>query len=488
MKVLIAEDDAVSGLVLERTLQRWGYEVIKTRNGKEAWERFQAEPVSLVITDWMMPHMDGVELCRRIRQLSLEHYTYVILLSAKSQKIELVEGMSAGADDFLTKPFDSAELQVRLRAGERLLELEHSLTERQREIEAANRELQCSIDRQRLVNQLLGSLTSSLDFEVVLQEAVIPLQQLFNSSRAYMRLVDRETQTLRLVAERCAPGTLTMGPIAFPIETSTETEEELYNSVQVIPDLSQIVSTDPRQSPRMLAHGFKVEALLSEPLIMQGMWFGDLGLQQCSGPRVWSEDEIRLLKTIAQQISVVAVNSALHRKVQEQSMRDGLTGLFNRRYFDESMAIEFERASRYNQPLTLVMVDLDHLKIINDRMGHLAGDSAIRQTGEILLKQSRRVDIAARYGGEEFAVVLPQTQLAGGKSASEHWRRSINRVLIDNHRLSASIGIASFPEHGSSPERLIKAADIAMYRAKHAGRNRVCVAGPAEIEARNAEA
>ncbi len=488
MKVLIAEDDVVSGLVLERTLQRWGYEVIKTKNGKEALERFEADPVSLVITDWMMPHMDGVELCHRIRQMSLKHYTYVILLSAKSQKVELVEGMSAGADDFLTKPFDSAELQVRLRAGERLLNLEQSLTERKEETEAANLELQKSIERQRLVNQLLGSLTSSLDFEAVLQEAVIPLQSLFNSSRAYLRLVDRETRTLRLVAERCAAGTPPMGPISFPIETSVDTDEALYNSAQIVPDLAQIVTTDPRRSPRMLVNGFQVGALLSEPMMMQGMWFGDLGLQQCSGARVWQEDEIRLLKTIAQQISVVAVNAALHRKVQEQSVRDGLTGLFNRRYFDESMAIEFERASRYNQPLTLVMVDLDHLKFINDGMGHLAGDAAIKQTGEILLKQSRRVDIATRYGGEEFAVILPQTPLAGGKSASEHWRQSINQVMIGNHRLSASLGIASFPEHGTTAERLIKAADIALYRAKHEGRNRLCEAGPSEIEARNAEA
>ena len=488
MKVLIAEDDMVSGLVLERTLQRWGYEVIKTKNGKEAWAQFQAEPVSLVITDWMMPQMDGVELCRRIRQLRLEHYTYVILLSSKSQKMELVEGMSAGADDFMTKPFDGSELQVRLRAGERLLALEQSLTERQKEIETANHELQRSIERQRLVNQLLRSLTVSLDFEAVLQEAVVPLQALFKSSRAYLRLVDRETNSLRLVAEKCASGTAPMGAVSFPIECSQDIEDATYNGAQVISDMSQALPNDPRLMTRMLANGFQVGALLSEPLTMHGTWFGDLGLHQCHGRREWKEDEIRLLQTIAQQISVVAVNSSLHRKVQEQSLRDSLTGLFNRRYFDESLAIEFERASRYNQPLTLAMIDLDHLKMINDSSGHLAGDSAIKQTSEILLKQSRRVDIATRYGGEEFAVILPQTSLPGGKVASEHWRQSINRLLIGNHRLSASIGIASFPEHGSNPTRLIKAADSAMYRAKNAGRNRVIEAGITEIEARNADA
>jgi two-component system cell cycle response regulator len=487
MKVLIAEDDLVSGLVLERTLQRWGYEVIKTKNGVEAWECFQAEPVSLVITDWMMPQMDGVELCRRIRQHRHEHYTYVMLLSAKSQKIEMVEGMSAGADDFMTKPFDSAELQVRLRAGERLLNLEQSLTERKAEIEAVNRELQRSIECQRLINQLLGSLTSSLDFEAVLPDAVVPLQALFESSRAYFRLVDRETQSLRLAAEKCAPGIAQMGAVSFPIETAPEAEEIAYNSALAVPHLSQALASDPHVSLRMLAKGFGVGALLSEPLTMQGMWFGDIGVQQCGAEREWTEDEVHLLKTLAQQISVVAVNAALHRKVQEQSVRDALTGLFNRRYFDEAFAIEFERASRYNQPLSIVMVDLDHLKIINDTMGHLAGDAAIQMTGETLLRQSRRVDIATRYGGEEFVVILPQTAMAGGKAASEHWRQAIHQCVVGEHRLSASLGVASFPEHGTTPERLLKAADIAMYRAKHEGRNRVCVASFTEVEARNAE-
>lgn len=486
MKVLIAEDDAVSGLILERTLTRWGYEVIRARNGEEAWEKFQAEPVPVVITDWMMPQTDGLELCRRIRSSHPERYTYIILLTAKSQKNELVEGMGAGADDFITKPFDSSELQMRLRAGERILDLEASLKEQKEATDAVNLQLQGSIERQRLINQLLGSLTSSLDFELVLRDAIIPLQALFKSSRAYIRLVNREQKTMRVGAEKCAVGIPPMGEISFPFEPTENDETEDFYSAAVIADLNGTLANKNRVVARMMAHGFEVRSLLSEPLTMQGMWFGDIGLQQCRNVRHWSEEEIHLLKTIAQQISVVAVNSALHRKVQEQSVRDALTGLFNRRYFDEALTIEYERASRYNQPLTLVMVDLDHLKKINDEQGHLAGDAAIKQIGEVLLKQSRRVDIATRYGGEEFIVILPQTPLEGGVAASEHWRAAINHCYVGNIQLSASIGVASFPLHGSSIERLINAADNAMYRAKREGRNRVCAAGLAEIEARNA--
>ena len=196
MRVLIVEDDPVSGLVLERTLQRWGYEVIKAKDGEEAWGKYQAAPVSLVITDWMMPHADGLELCRRIRNLARESYTYIILLTAKSQKSDLVEGMNAGADDFMTKPFDSAELQVRLRAGERVLNLESSFTKGQLEVQQVNAQLRQSIERQNLINQLLRALASSLDLDVVMSEAAEPLRQLFSSSRAFIRLLDQENQQI----------------------------------------------------------------------------------------------------------------------------------------------------------------------------------------------------------------------------------------------------------------------------------------------------
>jgi two-component system, NtrC family, sensor kinase len=131
MKILIADDDAVSRRLLQTYLQKWGYEVTAARDGAEAWRLFEAGLFPMVITDWMMPEMDGSGLLRRIRASQRPGYVYAILLTAKSQKEDLVEGMEAGADDFLTKPFDRDELRVRLRAGERIIRLEHHLRETQ---------------------------------------------------------------------------------------------------------------------------------------------------------------------------------------------------------------------------------------------------------------------------------------------------------------------------------------------------------------------
>ncbi|QEL13355.1 response regulator [Limnoglobus roseus] len=147
MKILIADDDPVSRRLLQSYLQKWGYEVTVAVNGADAWQRFEQGDFSIVISDWMMPEMDGRELIRRIRASTRPNYVYAILLTSRSQKEDLVEGMDAGADDFVGKPFLAEELRVRLRAGERIVKLEQALAEQNRELRAAQESLQKAADR-----------------------------------------------------------------------------------------------------------------------------------------------------------------------------------------------------------------------------------------------------------------------------------------------------------------------------------------------------
>jgi len=143
MKVLIAEDDQVSRRILESTLQRKGYEVVPTVNGAEAWEVLQSEhSPRLAILDWMMPEMDGPQVCRRVRAREAEGYVYVILLTARADKQDIVMGLEAGADDYLVKPFDSQELQSRVKVGERVLNLESALEGKVRELQDALKHVQ----------------------------------------------------------------------------------------------------------------------------------------------------------------------------------------------------------------------------------------------------------------------------------------------------------------------------------------------------------
>jgi signal transduction histidine kinase len=137
MKVLIAEDDPVSRRLLQAHLERWGHDVTEAADGGEAWRLFEAGPFFLVITDWMMPEMDGPELIHRIRACPRPGYVYIIMLTARSRKEDVVQGMEAGANDFVTKPFDREELRVRVRAGERIVQLEHSLADQNKALREA---------------------------------------------------------------------------------------------------------------------------------------------------------------------------------------------------------------------------------------------------------------------------------------------------------------------------------------------------------------
>jgi len=138
VKILAAEDDRTSRLLLESVLKKWGYEVVSACDGNEAWAALQAEDAPrLAVLDWMMPGMDGIEICRKVRAQDERHPTYIILLTALGRKEDIVQGLEAGADDYVTKPFDSRELQARVRAGQRVVELQSALANRVAELQEA---------------------------------------------------------------------------------------------------------------------------------------------------------------------------------------------------------------------------------------------------------------------------------------------------------------------------------------------------------------
>ena len=222
------------------------------------------------------------------------------------------------------------------------------------------------------------------------------------------------------------------------------------------------------------AHG--IRAWLGVPLFMYGACEGVIAVQS-SDARAFRDDHQRLLESLALQIAAALQNAHLY----ELAMVDGLTGLFMRRYFDARIEEEIERSRRYGTAFSVVMIDVDDFKRLNDAHGHLIGDRVLKGIANVVKSQMRGVDTASRYGGEEIAVILPRTEIVHAYTVGERLRGAISELRITTDgdppaalRVTASFGIASYPESkASSGEDLIRRADRALYRAKQTGKNRV---------------
>jgi diguanylate cyclase (GGDEF)-like protein len=195
----------------------------------------------------------------------------------------------------------------------------------------------------------------------------------------------------------------------------------------------------------------------------------------------------RLAVTAAGQIALAMVSLRLREELESQSVRDPLTGLYNRRVLEAALQREILRARRKCHPLSVVFLDLDHFKIFNDTFGHAAGDAVLVSMGKMFQGFFRGEDVVCRYGGEEFAIVMPEARPEDAAARAETLRAKAEQLAIHFEdrkldRVTLSIGIAAYPQHGSTPEDLLRAADECLYRSKSAGRNRVTVAeSPKEL-------
>lgn len=216
------------------------------------------------------------------------------------------------------------------------------------------------------------------------------------------------------------------------------------------------------------------------PLLMHGETIGILHFEMIE-PGEFPAAVLPLANMFAEHVGLSLANIRLREALRDQSIRDPLTGLYNRRYLEEMLERETRRAVRGEQGLGVLMLDLDHFKNFNDTYGHDAGDTVLRETAAFLLKSVRAEDIVCRFGGEEFIVILPVADLRVTQARAERIRSKLRELPVLHQgqslgMVTVSVGVAELPEHGTSPKELIEAADAAMYRAKREGRDRVMVA------------
>lgn len=233
----------------------------------------------------------------------------------------------------------------------------------------------------------------------------------------------------------------------------------------------------------LLAEGLRSHVAF--PLISHGRVLGSLNLSSMEPGLVASFDQ-NILKPLIEEVAMALSNHMLFKQVKQESVTDGLTGLYNHRYFQEQLEREIKKATRRDRPLALVIADLDHFKVFNDMSGHVQGDEALRNTAQLLKGSVRVEDMVARYGGEEFVILLSETDGPGALVVADRLRRKIEDFKFNTKPdvftpLTLSIGIAVFPQDGHVREWLVKRADQALYIAKRRGRNQVCLFSQQEL-------
>jgi diguanylate cyclase (GGDEF)-like protein len=243
----------------------------------------------------------------------------------------------------------------------------------------------------------------------------------------------------------------------------------------VIPD----VSIDKRFCSAMnKGTDIGAKSLMCVPIKSKGHIVGVLEIVNKAAGTAFTKDDLDIIMRIVDHAAIAIERASLYQKMAELSITDDLTKLFNTRYLDRTLEIEITRATRHKSSLSLIFMDIDHFKVINDNYGHLIGSKLLVEVGQLLIKCLRTIDIVARYGGDEFVIVLPQTAPSAAVQIAERMRRAVEQNVFlkkDGYllRLTASFGVASYPESAKSKEDLLRLADEAMYRVKYQTRNGV---------------
>ena len=368
---------------------------------------------------------------------------------------------------------------------ERNLELEKEITERTKELNIANK-------RMLTLQHIWEMMNSARPLESVLETIVNSLQgELGYLHSTILRVQEDEKGKFMAVIAEADNSVIkrvnNIIHIPMQMRRLKYTEDSAYSKAIIerriiqVKDISvalrDIIPDMEEEAFKKVMSGMQSKAIIMIPLYSRNKPFGLFCV--FSSRDELADSELDFLTIFAQQIEMAITIAALFQEVRDQAITDGLTGLYNRRYFEEYIAKEVTRSIRQNQPFSVVGIDLDFLKKINDEYGHAYGDLAIKTVAEVLKSNARSIDIPARMGGEEFNILLPGIDSNGAMTAAERIRKAIESQELEviGH-ITASIGVATFMEHSDSLDELLELTDQAMYQSKRNGRNQVTIAKP----------
>jgi diguanylate cyclase (GGDEF)-like protein len=489
LRVLLVDDDRdeyllAQDLVSERFFSSGGKTPQKIRldwveTYAEALAAFDKNEHDVYLIDYQLGDRNGLQL---LREGLKRGCTAPMILMTGQGNYELdLEAMKAGATDYLVKGEVTAPLLERtIRYALERKRAEEAIREKAEEnarLYAAEAQRARELDA---LHRATAALLSTIDMETLLSQILDAAQSAIpQAEKGMLHLVAPETGQLQI---RATSGIRDPRIRAISLPRSTDYAAKAVRQRRPI-----LVSDTWLEFPDLgegsHAEGPPVRSLVIAPLVLGTEVLGAISLTS-SQPGAFNESELRLLVSFATTTTAAIQNALLHAEVQKLALTDGLTGLYNRRGLFEVGQRELERAIRFGRPISAILIDVDHLKDINDSYGHMAGDHVLRIISDRFRASVREVDILGRYGGDEFAIVLPETDLFTACMVAERVRTRISESVhlpsLTEERvtvtLTASLGVANAVTSTSDLEALLERADNAAYRAKKSGRNRVEVA------------
>lgn len=329
-----------------------------------------------------------------------------------------------------------------------------------------------SLERRRAlqleaINAIAQQTTAVLDLKELLSKVCLLIQHAFQISHVAVLLKDEDEVVLRAHYGELTPQVQEGGRMSAA--------QGFWG--QSLAQGRTVIANDIRELTGHEGFYRETRSRMCIPLVAFGQTLGVLVLDSDKRGAFNSHD-VQPLESVADICATAIQNAHYVERVKQLAYLDGLTGIFNRRYFEMRILEEIERARRFESGMSVLMVDIDQFKRLNDEFGHLLGDEVLRQVSSIFHQHVRKIDVVCRFGGEEFAIILSQTDTQGAITIAEKLRRLVDEWQFPGvpRPVTISAGVASFPQDGSTRDELVRAADAGLYAAKQAGRNRVCVA------------
>ncbi|MBE9528586.1 MAG: diguanylate cyclase [Proteobacteria bacterium] len=454
--ILVVDDDALSRALCTDILTNAGHKVTTAASGHEALGALKEENFDVVVTDLVMPGMDGIEVLEGVKQYNA--LIDVVVITGHSSIESAITALKKGAFEYIRKPLHADELLLTVQSS---LEKKALLEE--------NEEMRRSL---RLF-KVGRTITSSLDLEKLYKVSLDSMIQTLPAEAGLMLYSDEETEVLKIKAARG------LDPSAgeYLLSLFTDSAEHTLHGTKEV----TVLSTDGLKS----AHGESLAGFASMTVIPLSVrsgstetFFGYIVTLSSKPESEYADETVKVAEFVADHACQAFTNARKYGEAQEMAYIDSLTNLYNAKYLELSLERELKRADRQKIPLTVLFLDVDHFKNVNDQNDHIAGSKVLVEVGGILKSAIREVDTAIRYGGDEYVVILVDADCESGFQVAERIRASVEEQTFLHSegldlKITVSIGVATYPVHTTEKSELLRIADSAMYTAKKSARNMV---------------